>query len=72
VVHYRDDPSAHHEPRTTLWVDLSGRVLKQESVVLGSRLAFLRRGDDEAERLAATIDTNAREGRPAVATESGP
>lgn len=59
VVHYRDDPSAHHEPRCTLWVDLSGRVLKQESLLLGTKLAFLRRTDEAAERLASTIDTEA-------------
>lgn len=61
VVHYRNDPSAHHEPRTTLWVDLSGRVLKQESFLLGSRLSFVRRPDEAAERLAAAIESTAME-----------
>lgn len=55
VVHYRDDPASHHEPRCRLWVDRQGNVLKQESVVLGSRLVFLRRTDEAAERLLATI-----------------
>jgi hypothetical protein len=55
VVHYRDDPAGHHEPRCRLWVDRSGNVLKQESVLLGSRLVFMRRTDEAAERLLSTI-----------------
>jgi hypothetical protein len=51
VVHYSDDPSAHREPRCRLWVDQSGRVLRQESAILGSRLSFLRLPDDDALRL---------------------
>lgn len=69
VVQYRDDPSAHHEPRSTLWVDLTGRVLKQESLLLGSKLSFLRRPDEAAERLVATVDAEAAEAeimRPAA------
>jgi len=58
VVHYRDDPSQHHEPRCRLWVDRTGKVLKQESVVLGSRLVFLRRSDEAAERLLSLIETH--------------
>jgi hypothetical protein len=53
VVHYADDPAAHREPRCRLWVDERGRVLRQESAMLGSRLSFLRRGDDDAARLVA-------------------
>lgn len=55
VVHYRDDPAVHNEPRCRLWVDRSGRVLKQESRVLGSRLVFLRRTDQGAEDLIAGV-----------------
>jgi hypothetical protein len=55
VVHYRDDPAGHHEPRCRVWVDRSGNVLKQESVLLGSRLVFMRRTDEAAERLLSTI-----------------
>jgi hypothetical protein len=66
VVHYRADPSSHHEPRCRLWVDRSGRVLKQESVMLGSKLVFVRRSDEAAERLLEGIDTVAVEGRPLV------
>lgn len=55
VVHYRDDPASHHEPRCRLWVDRHGKVLKQESVLLGSKLIFIRRTDEAAERLLSTI-----------------
>lgn len=56
LVVYRDDPSEHHEPKSRIWVDRTGRVLKQESMMLGASLAFLRRTDDEAEALAKTLD----------------
>jgi len=55
LVVYRDDPSEHHEPKSRIWVDRTGRVLKQESAMLGASLAFLRRSDDEAESLAAAL-----------------
>lgn len=55
VVCYRDDPSSHHAPRTRLWVDRSGRVLKQETAMLGATLSFLRRTDAAAETLAASL-----------------
>jgi len=55
VVHYRDDPAAHRDPRCRLWVDRSGRVLKQESLMLGSKLVFLRRSDEEAEDLIRSV-----------------
>lgn len=67
VVHYRDDPASHHEPRCRLWVDRSGKVLKQESVVLGSKLVFVRRSDEAAERLLATIGVEASAIEPAPA-----
>ena len=52
VVAYRDDPSSHREPRCRLWVDLSGRVLKQETAMFGTSMTFLRRTDDAAAWLA--------------------
>jgi len=51
VVAYRDDPTSHREPRCRLWVDGSGRVLRQEAALLGCRMTFLRRSDEEAEIL---------------------
>jgi putative membrane-bound dehydrogenase-like protein len=53
VVALREDPSSHREPRCRLWVDRSGRVLKQEAVLFGTRMTFLRRTDEAAEWLAA-------------------
>lgn len=55
VVTYREDPSSPREPRCRLWVDRSGRVLKHESAILGSKLEFVRRSDDEAARLAMAL-----------------
>jgi hypothetical protein len=55
LVVYRDDPSGHHEPCCRIWVDRSGRVLKQESTIFGSTLTFLRRSDDAAEELAQSL-----------------
>jgi hypothetical protein len=52
VVAYREDPTSDREPRCRLWVDRSGRVLRQEAALLGTRVAFVRRPDDEAARLA--------------------
>ena len=54
VVTYRADPTGNHEPRCTLWVDRSHRVVKQETMLLGSRLTFVRRTDEAAARLATT------------------
>lgn len=54
---YRTDPTAtHHEPRFTMLVDMNGRVLKQDSVLLGARLTFVRRSDSDAARLASGIE----------------
>lgn len=63
LVAYRDDPAAYREPRVRLWVARDGRVLKQESRMLGSTLAFLRRTDDDARMLARTVPPVAS-GRP--------
>ena len=54
VVTYRDDPTGNHESRCTLWVDRSDRVLKQEAMLLGCRMTFVRRSDEAAARLVAT------------------
>jgi hypothetical protein len=56
VVAYREDPTSDQEPRCRLWVDRTGRVLRQEAAMLGARVAFVRRSDDEAARLAASDD----------------
>jgi len=57
---YREDPSGHREPRSRLWVDRTGRVLRQEATLLGSKLAFVRRSDEAAARLAATLQEEGR------------
>lgn len=54
VVVYREDPTSDREPRCRLWVDRRGRVLRQEAAILGARVAFVRRSDADAERLAAS------------------
>lgn len=52
VVALREDPSSHREPRCRLWVDRSGRVLKQEATLFGTRMTFLRKTDEAAAWLA--------------------
>jgi hypothetical protein len=59
VVTYREEPSSTRPPRCRLWVDDTGRVLRQESAILGARLAFVRRLDKDAVRLAAMDDADA-------------
>ncbi|MDA1200513.1 MAG: hypothetical protein O3C39_02405 [Planctomycetota bacterium] len=54
VVNYREELSSDREPRCRLWVDQTGRVLRQEAALLGARLTFDRRSDDEAARMAST------------------
>ncbi|MFM8802316.1 MAG: hypothetical protein ACKOK8_00125 [Planctomycetia bacterium] len=53
VVTYRDDPTSDREPRCRLWVDRTGRVLRQETMLLGTRVTFVRRSDEAAAWLAA-------------------
>lgn len=53
LVTYRDDPTSDREPRCRLWVDRTGRVLKQETLLLGTRVTFVRRSDESAAWLAA-------------------
>jgi hypothetical protein len=52
LVAYREDPTSDREPRCRLWVDRRGRVLRQEAALLGARVAFVRRSDADAARLA--------------------
>lgn len=66
VVSYREDPSRRREARCRLWVDLTGRVLKQEGAILGSRMTFLRRTDESAEWLVESLTPHA----PNTARES--
>lgn len=70
IVVYRDDPTSDREPRCRLWVDRSGRVIRQEAAMLGARIAFVRRPDDEAARMAAAEDGGPTSLRPA-APDSG-
>lgn len=57
VVSYREDPTSSREPRCRLWVDLEGRVLKQEAALFGSKMVFVRRTEDAAAWLAESDDT---------------
>lgn len=67
VVSYREDPSSDREPRCRLWVDLAGRVLRQEAAMLGAVMAFVRRTDDVAARLAAECPDPFDDGPPSAA-----
>jgi len=58
VVAYREDPSSSRPPRCRVWVDRSGRVLRQEAAMLGARVAFVRQTDDEAVRLVTMESAN--------------
>jgi hypothetical protein len=64
VVAYRDDPTSDREPRCRLWVDRTGRVLRQEAGLLGAEVVFVRRSDGEAARMAAAEDAGTREPAP--------
>jgi hypothetical protein len=67
---YRTDPTTpHHEPRFTMFVDMNGRVLKQDSAILGARLTFVRRSDTDAARLADFIDARGSDGETDVTDE---
>lgn len=64
VVSYRDDPTSDREPRCRLWVDRTGRVLRQQGSLLGAEVVFVRRADAEAERMAAAEDGGPPGGLP--------
>jgi hypothetical protein len=73
VVSYREDPTSDREPRWRLWVDRSGRVLRQEAALLGARIAFVRRADEDAARLAeieTRLETAASGGLKASSPET--
>jgi hypothetical protein len=59
VVTYRDDPASTRPPRCRLWVGDTGRVLRQESLLLGARLAFVRLPDEAAAQLADAENADA-------------
>jgi hypothetical protein len=59
VVAYREDPTSDREPRCRLWVDRTGRVLRQEAALLGAEVVFVRRSDAEAARMAAVAEAAA-------------
>jgi len=64
VVSYREDPSSRREPRCRIWVDQAGRVLRQEAAILGAKMAFVRRSDEAAVRLATEVAARLRSGIP--------
>lgn len=70
VVSYREDPTSDGEPRCRLWVGRDGRVLRQEAALLGARVMFVRRPDEEAARMAAAADAGATATTTARAAES--
>lgn len=58
-VNYHNNPATtHRDPDFTLLVDMDGRVLKQESMFLGSKLSFLRRTTKGAEALNKQYKTH--------------
>jgi len=63
IVTYRDDPTSSREPRCRMWVDLDGRVLRQDALLLGSALSFLRRSDEAALRLLEEVAKPLASGR---------
>lgn len=68
VVAYRVDPTSEGEPRCRLWVDRTGRVLRQEAALLGADVAFVRRADEEAARMAAGEPRAASPDEPPIPT----
>lgn len=56
IVNYRSDIGDHHPPRSRIWVEPRGRVLRHESVILGSTLQFIRCPDDVAELMAVRLE----------------
>ena len=73
LVSYRDDPSSHREPRARLWVDRTGRVLRQEASAMGRKILFVRRNDAEAETLAKNLSelSDSPAARSAAAASEG-
>lgn len=55
IVNYRSDTSDHHSPRSRMWVEPRGRVLRHEAVILGSKLAFVRCSDEVADSMVTRL-----------------
>lgn len=55
IVNYRSDTSDHHPPRSRMWVEPRGRVLRHEAVILGSKLEFIRVTDDVADTMVVRL-----------------
>lgn len=72
VVTYRNDPDSDREPRCRLWVDPSGRVLRQEAAILGAAVAFVRRSDEEAALMSDDDCVPATPTAPASRLPPGP
>ncbi len=73
VVTYQEEPGSTRPPRCRLWVDETGRVLRQEAAMLGARLAFVRLPDHEAASRAAAEDLgSATEELPELRRDSVP
>jgi len=67
LVSYRSDPTSTEPPRCRLWVDKTGRVLRQESMVMGALVSFVRRSDEDAVHLLENVadeDAARAEARP--------
>lgn len=58
IVNYRSDTSDHHPPRSRMWVEPRGRVLRHEAVILGSKLEFIRVTDDVADTMVVRLDNH--------------
>ena len=67
VVTYRADPTNRGSHRFRIWVDRSGRVLRQQAAILAARLVFDRRNDEAAAELAASVAASV-----AVPRDAGP
>ena len=78
IVVYRPDPTNRGSHRFRIWVDRSGRVLRQEAAILAARLVFERRNDEAAADLAAAVAAdqatpagrNSNAGDPSAGMES--
>lgn len=55
LVTFRDGSSTDAAVRLRLWVDLEGRVIRQEASIGASRLVFIRRSDAEAAALVEAL-----------------
>jgi len=76
LVVFRGDPGGEAggetDVRAKLWVDDHGMVLKQQVVVLGSTMSFLRLPDAQAAALVEKHRLRLRDDRPGSSQKSGP